>query len=92
MHFLLVRLLPTLLKIAAKKDTVAKEGSLQLRAKLGLGHIVGERTAFVALIKQIPPIAKYDVCLLIRDRHRQGSVRSRNSLLRRPGGQTIRSD
>jgi hypothetical protein len=48
MHFLLVRLLLTLLKIAAKKDAVAKEGSLQLRAKLGLAHIVGESTAFVA--------------------------------------------
>jgi DNA-binding NtrC family response regulator len=37
----------------------------QLRAKLGLGHIIGESPAFVALINQIPPISKYDVSLLI---------------------------
>jgi two-component system response regulator GlrR len=37
----------------------------QLRAKLGLGHMIGESPAFVALINQIPPIAKYDVSLLI---------------------------
>jgi len=37
----------------------------QLRATLGLEHLIGESPAFVALIKQIPPIAKYDVGVLI---------------------------
>jgi two-component system response regulator GlrR len=37
----------------------------QLRARLGLEHIVGESPAFVAMIQQIPAIAKYDVSLLI---------------------------
>src|SRR4029077_17180645 len=32
---------------------------------LGLEHVVGESPAFVALIKQIPLMAKYDVSLLI---------------------------
>jgi DNA-binding NtrC family response regulator len=37
----------------------------QLRTTLGLQHIVGESPAIVALIQQIPAIAKYDVSLLI---------------------------
>jgi two-component system response regulator GlrR len=37
----------------------------RLRATLGFEHIIGESPAFVALIKQVPPIAKYDVCLLM---------------------------
>ena len=37
----------------------------QLRATLGLEHIVGESLAFVALIRQIPAIARYDVNLLV---------------------------
>lgn len=37
----------------------------QLRTALGLEHIIGESPAFLALIKQIPPIAKHDVCLLM---------------------------
>lgn len=37
----------------------------QLRATLGLEHIIGESPVFVALIKKIPLIAKYDVSLLI---------------------------
>jgi DNA-binding NtrC family response regulator len=38
---------------------------VQLRARLGLEHVVGESPAFVALIEQLAPIAKYDVSLLI---------------------------
>lgn len=37
----------------------------QLRARLGLEHVIGESPAFVALIKQLPAMAKYDVSLLI---------------------------
>ncbi|MBV8901860.1 MAG: sigma-54-dependent Fis family transcriptional regulator [Verrucomicrobia bacterium] len=37
----------------------------QLRARLGLEHVIGESPAFVALIQQLPSIAKYDVSLLI---------------------------
>jgi len=37
----------------------------QLRATLGLEHIVGESPAFVAMIQHIPRMAKYDVSLLI---------------------------
>jgi DNA-binding NtrC family response regulator len=37
----------------------------QLRATLGLEHLIGESPAFIALIKEIPPIAKYDVGVLI---------------------------
>jgi two-component system response regulator GlrR len=37
----------------------------QLRATLGLGHIIGESPAFVNSITQIAPIAKYDVSVLI---------------------------
>jgi two-component system response regulator GlrR len=37
----------------------------QLRARLGLEHVIGESPAFVALIQQLPAIAKYDVSLLI---------------------------
>jgi DNA-binding NtrC family response regulator len=37
----------------------------QLRATLGLQHIIGEDPAFVTLIQQIPAIAKYDVSLMI---------------------------
>ena len=37
----------------------------ELRATLGLKHIVGESPAFVALIQQIPAIARYDVSLLL---------------------------
>ena len=42
-----------------------KSSIAQLRAALGLEHLIGESPAIVALIKQIPPIAKYDVSLLI---------------------------
>src|ERR1700758_1426643 len=37
----------------------------QLRARLGLEHIVGESPAFVTLIQQVPAIAKYNVSVLI---------------------------
>ena len=37
----------------------------QLRSRLGLDHIVGESSVFVALLKQIASIAKHDVCVLI---------------------------
>src|SRR6201987_4717162 len=37
----------------------------QLRSTLGLDHIIGESPVFVALLTQIAPIAKYDVCVLI---------------------------
>jgi two-component system, NtrC family, response regulator GlrR len=37
----------------------------QVKATLGLDHIVGESPAFVALIQQIPAIARYHVNLLI---------------------------
>jgi DNA-binding NtrC family response regulator len=42
-----------------------EESVTQLRATLGLEHIVGESPAFVALIQQIPAIARYDVSVLI---------------------------
>jgi transcriptional regulator with PAS, ATPase and Fis domain len=41
------------------------EGAPQLRGRLGLEHVIGESPAFVALIKQLPAMAKYDVSLLI---------------------------
>jgi DNA-binding NtrC family response regulator len=37
----------------------------RLRATLGLEHMIGESPAFVALIKQIPQIAKHDVSVLL---------------------------
>jgi two-component system, NtrC family, response regulator GlrR len=37
----------------------------QLRATLGLGHMIGESPAFVNSITQIAPIARYDVSVLI---------------------------
>jgi DNA-binding NtrC family response regulator len=42
-----------------------KSSLARLRATLGLEQVIGESPAFVASIKQIPPIAKYDVSLLI---------------------------
>jgi two-component system response regulator GlrR len=42
-----------------------KSSVARLRATLGLEHVIGESPVFVAVIKQIPPIAKYDVSLLI---------------------------
>jgi two-component system, NtrC family, response regulator GlrR len=59
----LEEVIPRLLSVQA----CAEEDSpvAQLRATLGLEHIIGESPALLALIKQIPPIAKYDVCLLM---------------------------
>jgi DNA-binding NtrC family response regulator len=46
--------------------TAQQDSSIvQLRARIGFDHIVGESPAFVALLKQIAPIAKHDVCVLI---------------------------
>jgi two-component system, NtrC family, response regulator GlrR len=38
---------------------------ISLRARLGLGQLVGESQAFVAAIKQVPSIAKYQTCVLL---------------------------
>jgi two-component system, NtrC family, response regulator GlrR len=39
--------------------------STHLQKALGLGQIIGQSPAFVAVLRQIPNIAKYDVCILI---------------------------
>jgi two-component system, NtrC family, response regulator GlrR len=54
-----------LLALHSSADEVEDSPVAQLRATLGLEHVIGESPAFVALIKQIPPIAKYNVSLLI---------------------------
>ncbi|HUC86413.1 MAG TPA: sigma-54 dependent transcriptional regulator [Candidatus Acidoferrales bacterium] len=36
-----------------------------LRARLGLGQLIGESPAFLAAIKQVPAIAKYQTCVLL---------------------------
>jgi two-component system response regulator GlrR len=57
-------LIPHLLNLRERVD----EGDspvARLRTTLGFEHIIGESVAFVTLLKQIPPIAKHDVCVLI---------------------------
>jgi DNA-binding NtrC family response regulator len=50
----------------SSKSTLAENGpATQLHKTLGLGQIVGQSTAFVAAVRQIPTIAKYDVCAII---------------------------
>ena len=60
----LQEVIPRLLTVHRRADQ-DKSSVAQLRAALGLEHVIGESPAFVALIKQIPPIAKYDVSVLI---------------------------
>jgi two-component system, NtrC family, response regulator GlrR len=60
----LKEVIPRLLTVHRRADQ-DKSSVAQLRAALGLEHVIGESPAFVALIKQIPPIAKYDVSVLI---------------------------
>jgi two-component system, NtrC family, response regulator GlrR len=57
---LVPRLLASRDRAEQQKCPVAK-----LRAALGLEHIIGDSPALVALIKQIPRIAKYQVSVLI---------------------------
>jgi len=56
--------IPSLLTLHGRSD-VEKSPAAQLRTTLGLEHIVGESPVFVASLRQILPIAKYDVSVLI---------------------------
>ena len=71
----LQEVIPRLLTVHRRADQ-DKSSVAQLRAALGLEHVIGESPAFVALIKQIPPIAKYDVSVLSRERSVQEMISS----------------
>ena len=53
--------------LLSSAEPVAEENPIvaRLRARLGFSQMVGESAPFLAVLKQIPLIAKYDVCALI---------------------------
>jgi DNA-binding NtrC family response regulator len=46
-------------------DETAEPENASLRTRLGLGQLVGESPTFLAAIKQVPSIARYQTCVLL---------------------------
>jgi DNA-binding NtrC family response regulator len=86
-------LLPRLMRqarVTCRGDALVQK----LKEDIGLKQIIGENSAFLDKVRCVPRFARCDATVLIlrRVRHRQGTLRPRDSLSESACGPAIRSD